>query len=76
MGIHTTYPRKKFALSRRIEMHDLTKGMHAGVGTTSAYGFYRVLAKFSECFFQHILHRFTVQLSLPALPRAAVVLKA
>jgi hypothetical protein len=50
--------------------------MHAGVGTTSAYGFYRVLAKFSECFFQHILHRFTVQLSLPALPRAAVVLKA
>jgi hypothetical protein len=49
-------------------MHNLTKGMHAGVGTTRADCFYRMLAKFSECFFQHILHRFTVQLSLPALP--------
>jgi hypothetical protein len=68
MGIHTTYPRKKFALSRRIEMHDLTKGMHAGVGAAGAHCFNRMLAKFSECFFQHILHRFTVQLSLPTLP--------
>jgi hypothetical protein len=68
MSIHSTYPRKKFALSRRIKMRDLTKGMHAGVGTTGAYRFDRMLAKFSECFFQHILHSFTVQLSLPALP--------
>jgi hypothetical protein len=42
--------------------------MHASVGATGAHRFDRMLAKFSECFFQHILHCLTVQLSLPALP--------
>ena len=75
-GIHTPHPGKRLATDLGIEMHHLTKRVHAGIGSTGAGCGERALTEFRQRLLQAILHRLSVRLGLPPLPRGAVVLQA
>jgi len=70
------YPAAVTAFARCIEMHDLPGRMHASVGTTGADHFDVFVGDDFQRVFDAFLHPDTRTLTLPAVVRRTVVLKA
>ena len=59
---------------RQIEMRDLSLGVHAGVGASSAVHAHVLAAQRLRRLLEHALHRQVALLHLPAAERRAVIL--
>jgi hypothetical protein len=57
-------------------MHDLSGGVHAGVGAACTDGLDRMAGDLAESTLENVLDRRATGLRLPAVERAAVVLEA
>ena len=57
-------------------MHDLTRGMHTGIGTSCTDDFDRLVSDFTERLFNVRLYAIAGTLALPAIVRGPVVFNA
>ena len=75
IGVRTEQPAAVGAIAAGIEMHHLSRRMHAGVGPARADDFNGFVGDFAECGFEAFLHAVAGALTLPAVIRSAVVLE-
>jgi hypothetical protein len=74
VAIRPEQPAAVVARARRIEMDNLARGMHSGIGTTSTGHLNRVIGNLVESLFETLLHTEAGVLTLPPVVRGAVVL--
>ena len=72
--VDSAYPRRQRTLDRRLEMHHLSGGMHAGVGASGANHGDLPAGDMAQRRFQFVLNRTAARLRLPAAQGATVVL--
>ncbi len=72
-GIDAAHPRFHAPLGYAIQMHDLSQGMHSGVGAPCANRRLRLRREPRQSGFKHVLHGTAVRLRLPAQPGRPVV---
>ena len=76
IAVGAAHPRKRVALHRRIEMHDLVQRMHASIGAAGTHGGDLCIGKGRQRAFQVVLHGVASRLALPALVRGPAVTHA
>ena len=75
-SVDTPHPGKRLARDLGIKVHHLAERVHAGIGAAGAGRGQCALTELCQRLFQAVLHSLPMGLSLPALPRRTVVLKA
>jgi hypothetical protein len=73
MRIGSANPRLLRTLNRRIEMHNLVKGVNASICAPGTNGNDWLRSKSRQGQFKTVLHRLTVRLLLPTLPSVAII---
>ena len=75
-SVDTPHPRERLSRHLGIKVHHLAERVHAGIGAACAGRGQCALTELCQRLLQAVLHSLPMRLSLPALPRRTVVLKA
>ena len=75
-SVNTPHPGERLARDLGIKVHHLAERVHAGIGAAGAGRGQCALTELCQRLLQAVLHSLPMGLSLPALPRRTVVLKA
>ncbi len=66
IGIDAAHPGRVRTFGTGVEMRDLAKRMHAGIGTPGAMHAYRFCCDLTQGAFDYVLNGFAIRLRLPA----------
>jgi len=73
MTVDAESPRSQRSLYRRLEVHHLSRRMYAGIGPSCTVDGQGYPGNLCYGFFERLLHRTTVRLTLPAAKTPAIV---
>jgi hypothetical protein len=72
-AVGAAHPAEGVTFDRRVEVHHLVEGMHAGVGAAGAHRLHRLVGEGGQRRLERVLHRAPARLALPAAVGAAAV---